>query len=76
MILSPPLERLTAAAVGCETGRRGNNFELIGVELYSGTSLIRSPMGLGKTDLNGELTVLQGAKLHCGTQYMGLSQQG
>ena len=26
---------------------------------YSGTSLIRSPMGLGKSDLNGEVTVLQ-----------------
>ena len=31
---------------------------------YSGTSLIRSPMGLGKSDLNWEVTVLQGANLH------------
>ena len=37
--------------------------------MYSGTSLIRSPMGLGKSDLNGEVTVLQGAKLHCGIQF-------
>ena len=36
---------------------------------YSGTSLLRSPMGLGKSDLNGEVTVLQGAKLHCGMQF-------
>ena len=36
---------------------------------YSGTSLIRSPMGLGKSDLNGEVTVLQEAKLHCGIQF-------
>ena len=27
---------------------------------YSGTSLFRSPTGLGKSDLNGEVTVLQG----------------
>ena len=27
--------------------------------MYSGTSLIRSPTGLGKSDLNGEVT------LHC-----------
>ena len=37
--------------------------------MYSGTSLIRSLMGLGKSDLNGEVTVLQGAQLHCGIQY-------
>ena len=36
--------------------------------MYSGTSLIRSPMGLGKSDLNGEVTVLH-------VQYnMGLSK--
>ena len=28
---------------------------------YSGTSLLRSPTGLGKSDLNGEVTLLQGA---------------
>ena len=27
---------------------------------YSGTSLLRSPTGLGESDLNGEVTVLQG----------------
>ena len=42
----------------------------IALNQYSGTSLvIRSPMGLGKSDLNGEVTVLQGAKLHCGIQF-------
>ena len=35
--------------------------------MYSGTSLIRPPMGLGKRDLNREVTVLQGAKLLFGT---------
>ena len=29
---------------------------------YSGTSLLRSPMGLSNCDLNGEVTILQGAK--------------
>ena len=28
--------------------------------IYSGTSLLRSPTGLGKSDLNGEVTLLQG----------------
>ena len=37
--------------------------------VHSGTSLIRSPTGLGKSDLDGEVTVLQEAKLHCGIQY-------
>ena len=37
--------------------------------IYKGTSLVRSHMGLGKTDLNGEVTVLQGAKLHGGIQF-------
>ena len=36
---------------------------------YSGTPLIRSPAGLGKSDLNGEVTVLHGTKLHCGIQF-------
>ena len=27
---------------------------------YSGTSLLRSPTGLGKGDRNGEVTILQG----------------
>ena len=30
---------------------------------YSGTSLIRSPVGLDKSDLNGEVTILQGANV-------------
>ena len=29
-------------------------------KMYSETSLLRSPMGLGKSDLNGEVTVLEG----------------
>ena len=39
---------------------------------YSRTSLIRSPTGLGKSDLNGEVTLLQGQtsySLHCGIQF-------
>ena len=39
------------------------------VPLYNGTSLMRSPMGLAKSDLNGEVTVLQGVKLQCGIQF-------
>ena len=37
--------------------------------LYSGTSLLRSPTGLGKSDLNGDVTLLQGGYLHCGIQF-------
>ena len=37
--------------------------------LYSGTSLLRSPTGLGKNDLNGDVTLLQGGYLHCGIQF-------
>ena len=29
-------------------------------EIYSGTSLLQSAMGLDKSDLNGEVAVLQG----------------
>ena len=36
---------------------------------YSGTSLIRSPTELGKSYLNEEVTVLQGANLHCRIQF-------
>ena len=36
---------------------------------YSGTSLLRSSMGLDKSDLNGEVTVLQGANLQGGIQF-------
>ena len=32
-------------------------------ERYSGTSLLRSPMELGKSDLNGEVTILQMANV-------------
>ena len=39
---------------------------------YSGTSLLRSPMGLAKRDLNGEVTLLQG--VICTVEYnLGLS---
>ena len=37
--------------------------------LYSGTSVIRSPTGLGKSNRNGEVTVLQGANLHGEVQF-------
>ena len=39
------------------------------VPLYNGTSLIRSPTGLGKSDINGEVTALQGVKLQCEIQF-------
>ena len=40
---------------------------------YSGTSLLRSHTGLGKSDLNGEVTLLQG--VICTVEYnLGLSQ--
>ena len=40
---------------------------------YSGTSLLRSPTGLGKSDLNGEVTLLEG--VICTVEYkLGLSQ--
>ena len=42
-------------------------------DVYSRTSLLRSPMGLGKRDLTGEVTVLQG--VICTVEYnLGLSQ--
>ena len=41
--------------------------------IYSETSLLRSPTGLGKSDLNGEVTLLQG--VICTVEYnLGLSQ--
>ena len=44
----------------------------IGFSVYSGTSLLRSPMGLGKSDHNGEVTLLQG--VICSVEYnLGLS---
>ena len=40
---------------------------------YNGTSLLRSPTGLGKSDLNGEVIVLRG--LICTVEYnLGLSK--
>ena len=40
---------------------------------YSGTSLLRSPTGLGKSDFNGEVTILQG--VICTVEYnLGLNQ--
>ena len=42
---------------------------------YSGTSLMQSPTGLGKSDPNGEVTVLQGTNfLLCVEYYLGLSK--
>ena len=39
---------------------------------YGGTSLLRSPTGLGKSDLNAEVTLLQG--VICTVEYnLGLS---
>ena len=43
------------------------------ITVYSGTSLLRSPTGLGKSDLNGEVTLLQG--VICTVEYnLRLSQ--
>ena len=39
------------------------------VQWNTATSIIRLSMPMGKSDLNGEVTVLQGAKLHCGIQF-------
>ena len=42
-------------------------------KVYSGTSLLRSPTGLDKSDLNGEVAKLQGVL--CTVEYnLGLSQ--
>ena len=41
--------------------------------MYSGTSLLRSPTGLGKSDLNGEVTLLQGV-ISTVVYNLGLSQ--
>ena len=39
---------------------------------YNGTSLLRSPTGMGKGDLNGEVTLLQGVICTVG-YHLGLS---
>ena len=42
------------------------------VYIYSGTSLLRSPTGRGKSDLNGEVALLQG--VICTVEYnLGVS---
>ena len=42
-------------------------------DMYSGTSLLRSPTGLGKSDLNVDVTLLPG--VICTVEYnLGLSQ--
>ena len=51
------------------------NDKLASNDVYSGTSLLRSRTGLGKSDLNGEVTILQG--VICTVEYnLGLSQGG
>ena len=42
-------------------------------QYYSGTSLLRSPTGLGKRDLNGEVTILRGV-IFTVEYNLGLSQ--
>ena len=45
--------------------------------VYSGTSLLRSPMGLSKSDINGEVTVLPGLNvliIALGKLILGLSK--
>ena len=66
--------------------RNPDNCDIISIEIYkegrkclymkegrySGTSLLRSPTGLGKSDLNAEVTLLQG--VICTVEYnLGLS---
>ena len=54
-------------------GREYYNFNVKCVKhMYSGTSLLKSHTGLGKSDLNGEVTLLQG--VICTVEYnLGLS---
>ena len=53
--------------------RAAEKVTYFGLGLYSGTSLLGSPMGLGKSDLNVEVTLLQG--VICTVEYnLGLSQ--
>ena len=48
-------------------------YEYLYFKTYSGTSLLRSPTGLGKGDFNGEVTLLQG--VICTVEYnLGLNQ--
>ena len=50
-----------------------SNKKKIRLTKYSGTSLLRSPTGLDKSDLNGEVTLLQG--VICTVEYnLGLTQ--
>ena len=44
------------------------------VARYSGTSLLGSPMGLGKSDLNVEVTLLQPGVISTVEYNLGLSQ--
>ena len=68
------------AAAGGRTTVQGNDVSLhvatrrtLVTRQYSGTSLLRSPTGLDKSDLNGEVTILQG--VHCTVEYnLGLSK--
>ena len=46
-----------------------NTYMYVRACAYSGTSLLRSPMGLGKSDLNEDVAVLQGANLYGGIQF-------
>ena len=49
-----------------------NYLIIISSSMYNGTSLLRSPTVLGKSDLNGEVTLLQG--VICTVEYnLGLS---
>ena len=68
------IAQLLAVAIIFHFGKcRMQRYPEICVSKYSGTSLIWSPTGLGKSDLNGEVTLLQG--VICTVEYnLGLSQ--
>ena len=55
-----------------EVMREHDDFKNGASRKYTGTSVIRSPMGPGKTDLNFKVTVLQSVtcyRLQCGIQF-------
>ena len=58
------MKHLTSTVIVLEVSREtsGNNKYVnnMNAKMYSGTSLLRSPTGLGKRDLNAEVTLLQG----------------
>ena len=54
--------RITTCSLRMPTDRDRlkENYIIDNIKIYSGTSLLRSPTGLDKSNLNGEVTLLQG----------------